>query len=327
VPRRPGAANLRLLSKVAQLYYDHNLTQNQIAERLGLSRPKVSRLIRQARREGIVQIRVTSPPGSFTEMEQQLEERFGLLEAIIVEVDTSTDSAVVAQELGDAAAEYLIRSIQDGDVIGVSWGTTLKAMVNGLPPIETTDVHIVQLIGGLGPPEAEIHATELCRRIAHMLGGRLTLISAPGIVSGLDVKEALLSDSHIHHAFSLFETITTAYVGIGVPLPTSVVMRDGTIIAPEQLEELLTLNAVGDIALRFFDACGEPVNASFDEHVFGISLDTLRQIKRVVGVAGGPEKRTAVYGALLGDLVNVLITDQHLAQQLLDANLCPSPAS
>jgi DNA-binding transcriptional regulator LsrR (DeoR family) len=317
VGRKAGRVDYRLLTKVSKLYYEQNLTQQQIAERLHLSRPKVSRLLQQAQDWGVVQITVLSPQGSHTDLEQQLESRFQLKEAVVIDVGSSATREAVARELGAAAARYLQRTIADSDVIGLSWGTTLNAMVNALSPFDVRDVLIVQIIGGLGAPEAEVHATDICRRFARLLSARLTLIPAPGIVDSARTRDALMSDSHIQTAFHLFSRITMAFVGIGVPLPTSVVMRDGAIMTPAQLDELLALGAVGDIGLRFFDAEGHPIRSALDDLVIGITLEQLRHIQCVVGVAGGQEKLQAVFGALVGGLINVLITDEALAQTLL----------
>lgn len=310
--------DLRLLSKVSKLYYERHLNQNEIAERLHLSRPKVSRLLQQAQDEGIVQITVMSPPGIYADLEQQLEERFGLREAVVVEVDKTAPQEVVSREVGTGAGEYFQRTLSVGDIIGISWGMTLVGMVNALPRCEIEEVHVVQIIGGLGPPEAEVHATNLCRRLSYKLSSKLTLIPAPGIASTNQARAALETDSHVQNALALFERINVAYVGIGVPSPTSVTMRDGSILTAEDLERLRAHGAVGDIALRYFDGGGQAVASELDERVVGITLQQLRQIETVVGVAGGQQKEAVVRAALHGRLINVLITDQLLAARLLD---------
>jgi len=190
-------------------------------------------------------------------------------------------------------------------------------MVAALQPRPTPGAHVVQIIGGLGPPESEVHATDLCRRLAQLLQCHFTLLPAPGIVDHAVAKEVILSDSHVRRAFELFPRISVAYVGVGAPTPDSVIMRDGSILTWEELNNLLKKGAVGDIALRFFDAMGRPVISEIDERVIGITLEELRQIKRVVGVAGGPQKVEVLRGALRGGLINVLITDHMTAYQLV----------
>lgn len=315
--RPPQQIDRRLLSKVSKLYYEQNLTQQVIAERLHLSRPKVSRLLQQAVEEGIVQITVLSPPGVYAALEQTIEERYGLQEAVVVEVERGLSASAVSREVGIAAAEYLQRTLQEGDTIGISWGTTLNAMVSAMRGTEAADLHVIQIIGGLGPPESEIHATDLCRRLARLLNSRLTLIPAPGVVDSLQARDALLADSHVQAAFDLFPRLNVAYVGIGAPGPESLLRTHNSIVRPSEYDTLFRLGAVGDIALRFFDEQGQPVRSDLDERVIGISLEQLKHVERVVGVAGGMQKLNVVRAALNGGLIDVLITDQELAQHLL----------
>lgn len=316
--RPPQKVDYRLMTKVAKLYYESGLRQREIAERLRLSRPKVSRILNQARDEGIVQITVIPRSSDHHALEIDLEDRFQLNEVVVVEVNREDPQRAISEKIGQAAADYLSRTIQDGDVIGVSWGTTVNAMVNALQPTTAQNTQVIQLIGGLGAPEAEVHATSLCQRMAHVLGSRLTLIPAPGIVDSEEVRRILLSDRFVETAFMLFATVNVAYVGIGAPTPDSVIIRDGSIISQEELNELKSLGAVGDIALRFFDAAGRPVTSPIDGRVIGITLDQLRKVERIVGVTGGPKKLPVIYGALVGGWINILITDQLTAKSLLN---------
>lgn len=318
MPRPTLPPDLRLLTKVSKLYYEQKLTQEDIARKLHLSRPKVSRLLQQAEEVGIVQITVHVPSNVHSNLEQRLEEIFGLQEVVIAEVDENASPVLISDQIGAAAASYLQRTLQPGDMIGISWGKTLKGMVDALQPIEVANLHVVQLIGGLGPPEADTHVTELCRRISHLLNSKLTLIPAPGIVGSMGMKEVILADSFVKNAFNQFSKINTAYIGIGVPSPDSVVMRDGSIMSEDELKDLLDKGAVGDIALRFFDRDGCAIPSDLDDRVVGITLEQLKQIGCVVGVAGGPQKDEVVLGALRGGLISVLITDQGLAARLLE---------
>jgi DNA-binding transcriptional regulator LsrR (DeoR family) len=318
MPRASQPRDPRLLTKVSRLYYEQQFSEAEIAVRLHLSRPKVSRLLRDARQAGIVQIMIVPPPGIHTALETELEQVFQLQEAIVVEAGEPYNLDLSARTLGAAAARHLQESLQPGEVIGISWGKTLSWMVSAIRPQPTPRAKIVQIIGGLGQPTANVHATDLSRRLAGALDCELALLPAPGIMDSRQSKEAVLSDSHIQHALSLFKDITVAYVGIGAPTPDSVLVRDGSIITRAEIDQLVAMGAVGDIALRFFDAHGDPLRSELDERVIGITLDELRHIDRVVGVAGGPDKLAAVRGALLGGYIDVLITDQRMARLLLE---------
>jgi len=316
--RKSLPADLYLLSKVSKLYYEEELTQQEIALKLHLSRPKVSRLVQQAEKEGIVQITVRPPQGTYPDIEYRLEKKFNLRDVEIIEVLESDNQETVSRELGIAAANYFQRTIQDGDIIGISWGKTLSAMVNALQPMPVNNVHVVQMIGGLGYPEAEVHATSLCRRMTQLLNSKLTLLPAPGIVDNVNVKEAIFTDSHMLRVLEFFARINVAYVGVGAPTPDSVVMRGARIMSQEDVSLLKAKGAVGDIALRFFDCLGQPIISELDERVIGISLEQLKKVDHVIGVTGGPQKHDVVLGAVSGGLIDVLITDLGTARYLLD---------
>lgn len=299
-----------MLNKVGTLYYLEELTQQQIAHRLHLSRPKVSRLLQRAREEGIVQISVISPDGAQVELESAVERQYGLVEVVIVETPEEMGPQIRKHHLGAAAATYLQRTLSAGDVLGITWGTTLQAMVQSVQPASADGIHVVQALGGVGPPEAKIHAADLSRRLARQLGGTLTLLQAPAITSNVESRAALMSDEHVRTAVAMFSRITAMYVGIGA-------LETGALGA-EDVEELRLAGAVGDIALRFIDADGNPVHTSLDDRLIGITLEELKSVDRVISVAGGPLKVGAIHAALKGGYVDVLITDSETATSLLE---------
>ena len=305
----------KLLFKIAKAYYEDGLTQEQIGKRLDLSRIKVSRLLRQAREEQIVQITVLPPPGSNAELERELAARYGLDEAIVVS-PPGQDQPTVVRGLGPAAAGCLVRSLQGHKVLALTWGTTLLSVVDSLPAQNWPEMKVVQMLGGLGQPEAEVYGADLVHRMAQAFGARPRLLPAPGIVATKLVRDALLADSQISSTLALAARADIALVGIGRPTPNSVVMQVG-ILTEEEFEQLEARGAVGDIALRFFDANGSPVEHEINDRIIGLDLEQLRGIPRVVGVAGGEEKWGVVRAALRGRLIDVLVTDQGTATWLL----------
>ncbi len=304
----------RLLVKVSKMYYEEGLSQEDIILRLNLSRSKISRLLQQARDEGIVQITVNTPKHLFSKLETRLEKLFGLYEAIVVETHAGESQENIIRELGIAAAGYLERSVETTTTIGISWGSTLHGMVAALHSNRLPKTKVIQIIGGLGQPEAEVHATDLCHRLARSLGSQLTLLPAPGIVSTEQARDVLLADLFIQRAMSMFDHLDIAFVGIGTPAPESLL---SSILSSTELEALLQNGAVGDIALRFFDIQGQPVQSEIDQRVIGITFAQLKRARRVVGISGGAEKFQSVLGALRGKLINVLITDSVTAEKLL----------
>jgi DNA-binding transcriptional regulator LsrR (DeoR family) len=178
---------------------------------------------------------------------------------------------------------------------------------------------VVQVMGGLGRPEAEVHGNDIVRRMAQAFGAKPRMLSAPGIVANKLVRDALLADPQISDTLALCAQADVAMVGIGVPVPDSVVMQAGTISA-EEVEELKALGSVGDIALRFFDAEGHPTQHDTNDRIIGLDLFQIQGIPRVIGVAGGAEKFEVIRAALRGRFINVLVTDDRIAARLLEDN-------
>lgn len=310
---------LRLMTRVARLYHESGVKQPQIAARLRLSQPKVSRLLRQAQEEGIVRITVRAPSGTHPDLELALEERFGLQDAEVVDVSTE-EAERINRELGDVAAYHLEQTVRSGDVIGVSsWSATLLAMVDAMPPVRgLSDVRLVQILGGGGDPAAEGHATHLVRRLADLLGAEATFLPAPSSVGTAEARRVLLEEPFVRRATALFDQLSVALVGIGGLRPSGLLASSGNVFSPDELATARTAGAVGDIGLRFLCADGSPAVTPLDERVIGIELSQLKRVPRAIGVAGGPTKVQAIRAALLGGWINCLITDRFTAERLLE---------
>lgn len=311
---------IRLITKVSRLYYDEGIKQEKISELLHLSKSKVSRLLKQAKDVGIVKTVVIPPPGTFSEIENQLESKYRIQEVIVADVSDPESPEMLSRDLGSAASSYLMRVIDDNEIIGIAWGHTISGMVEAIEPSSFPNVKVVQLTGGIGKPESETYATELCHRMARILSCKLALLPAPGIVKDKQLREVYLADYQIQSVLSLYSKITLGFVGIGSPTSHTILERDSSILTTSDLDDVKLRGAVGDIALRFFDQSGQFVDTELNDFVIGIDLEHLRKIPLLVGVAGGAAKVNAIRSALVGGLVNVLITDRITAKSLLDTN-------
>jgi len=307
----------RLMAKVARMYYDQGIRQQEITERLNIHQSKVSRMLKRAREANIVRISIATPAGFFPDLEDALENRFQLKEAVVV--DSDGDEERVVRDLGAAAAFYLENTLKPEMIIGISsWSAALLAMVNALHPSQRwKNTRVIQILGGVGNPNAEVHATQVTRRLADLIGGEATLLPAPGIVGSKSARDVLLKDRFVRAALALFPDITLALVGIGATEPSRGLASSGNVFSSQERKILAGQGAVGDICLRFFDASGREVKTELHDRVISIELPQLHTVKRVVGVAGGRRKAQAILGALRGKFVNVLITDLASAQRLL----------
>jgi DNA-binding transcriptional regulator LsrR (DeoR family) len=311
----------RLLIKISRLYYEDELTQADIGERLRLSRQKVQRLLRDAKSHGIVQIGIKPIIGIYGDLEKALERQFRLQEAVVVETSDYHSQQTAAREVGAGAAEYLARVLRSGDRIVMSWGGSLLAMVNALAYAGLTDherVTIIQGLGGIADPNNEVHATELVRRLARALRGQAILLPAPGIAASRSARDAFYADPYIEDVFKAACSANLAFMGIGTPRQDSILIQEGRIATWPALQTLVDAGAVGDLNLRFFNSKGEGVPSEIDTRVIGLGLDQIRGIDRVVGVAGGAVKLNSIRGALAGRLIDVLVTDHLTAKHLLE---------
>jgi DNA-binding transcriptional regulator LsrR (DeoR family) len=309
---------LRLIARVARMYYGENLTQSAIARQLSLSQASVSRLLKRALVEHIVHISIDVPRGTFPDLEDRLRQKFGLAEAIVADCAEDREEPILSS-IGDAAAHFLESTLKDGEVIGISsWSQTLLRMVDKTHPMKRVAASkVVQTLGGMGNPGVEIHATQLTTRLARLTQAEPILLPAPGVAASTAGRLVLLGDPYVRSAMDEFRNITLALLGIGAVQPSEVLARSGNVFTHDELEAVSRRGAVGDISLRFFDAEGRAVEAPLDERVIGMTLDQIKSIPRVVALAGGERKVAAIRGALLGGLLHVLITDRFTAAKLL----------
>jgi DNA-binding transcriptional regulator LsrR (DeoR family) len=307
---------VRLMTKVARLYYEHNLNQSEIANQLYLSQSTVSRLLKRAQKEQIVRTLITVPPGAYPDLEEALQKSYGLQDAIVVECVNCSNPM---HEIGAAAAYYVETTLNQREMIGISsWSGTLLAMVDAMHPItRETEAQVIQVLGGMGNPDAEAHAVRLTGRLATLVNGKAKFLPAPGVAGSADSMRVLANDHFTRDVLTLFNHVTLALVGIGAVEPSDLLARSGNVFAPEELMMLKEHGAVGDLCLRFFNNAGDPVITALNDRVIGITLEQLRQVKRAVGIAGGPPKIAAIRGALCGRWINVLITDRFTAEKLL----------
>ena len=198
---------LRLTVRVARMYYEWNIKQTAIARQLGLSQPTVSRLLQQAKDQGIIRISVNVPQGIYTDLEEELVRLYRLRDAIVVDCSGESDERFIERQIGAAAAYYLESALRPNEVVGISsWSSTLLALVDAMHPAPRKgDVRVVQILGGVGSPSAEAHAGRLTSRLTDLLGGQAIFLPAPGIVGSAAVRDAITADHFVRDAMALFE--------------------------------------------------------------------------------------------------------------------------
>ena len=306
----------RALVQVATLYYEQGLRQEEIAQRVGISRSNVSRLLTEARRQGIVEIRIRHPLRTVASLEAKLRARFKLRDARVLSAGTRNPDMIL-QGLGSLAAEQTRQFLHDDMILGIGWGRALYETVNAFPRVAGYRVQVVQTMGGIGAANPHIDGTELARRLAEALGGRFRYLQAPFLVESPAVCQALMQDRNVREVLDLARKADVALSGIGAMQPElSGLVRAGY-LTKEELLSAAQAGAVGDVCGHYIDAHGRICDLELDQRVIGIDLPSLCKLKCVIAVAGLPEKAPAILGALRGGFVHILVTDDSTAQEVL----------
>jgi DNA-binding transcriptional regulator LsrR (DeoR family) len=311
----PAPRDRAALIKAARMYFLDGRSQDDVARVLGTSRSNVSRMLSAARAQGIVEIRVHDQTARATELEQALQDRFGLVH---VRVAAFRPGADVQAAAGDLAAQWLDESLRDGQVLGLSWGTSLQAMVAAFSADQPRSVEVVPLVGGLSPADSLIAGQELVRELAGRLGATYRYLHAPALLRSEAAQEALFAEPAISEVLHRALSADVAMVGIGaMGVGSSNVIIEGLGLTPAERKAFLDSGPVGDTCCRFFDAQGRPIGGVVHDRVLAVELDDLRRIPTVIGVATGAEKASGVRGALRGEIIDGLIADAGLALALL----------
>jgi len=304
----------KLSINVAKLYYRSEYSQQRIAEELGISRPSVSRLLQYAKDKGYVKIQIMDPVEDMSNTEQMLVERYHLHEVRIAS-STINDENEIKKYIGIKAAEYLDSIVQDGDIIGVGWGTTLYEMSCSLLPRALKGSQIVQLEGGVTHSKWRNYAKDILDNFSNNYSTIAQYLPLPVVFGSREVKEMVDQDSHIKRVLEIGSHANIAIFGVGTVRPNALFFRLGYMDQTEQSR--IQQMAVGDICSRFFDADGRICNKELDARTVGIRLDDLKSKEHSIMIAGGEAKIPAIRAALKGHYANVFITDQFTAKELL----------
>ncbi|MBM7614048.1 sugar-binding transcriptional regulator [Alkaliphilus hydrothermalis] len=306
---------LLLAVKVARMYYECNDTQQEISKKLQISRPQVSRLLQLARDEGIVEIRINSSLNLPLKLENLLQQKFGLKKAIVVPM-TTDDLNKVKENLARVTSNYLDEILEDGQVIGIPWGSTLSYVAEFLRERRLKNLTIVQLKGGVGRVSGNVNTYNPVITFALKLNATPYFLPVPSIVENLQIKEILLSDGKIKEIIDLAVKADVAIYPIGRPAPASALVQAGYFTA-EQMVDLQNRGAVGDIYARYFNIEGKVFDQELNNRTIAIELEKIKEKKYAIAIAGGKEYANGILGALRGGYLNVLITDEVAAKEVL----------
>ena len=308
-----SSENAKLI-EVARLYYEHNFSQLQIAQKIGISRPGVSRLLQAARESGIVKIEIIDPDMRGTRLELSVREKFGLKNVIVVPDDANPSQ--IKKRLGAATVKYLDKLLSQDVILGVSWGSTMQEVAKSFNKKPVNGMVVVQLNGGVSKAEYDTHASEIAQRIGEKLWATPFLLPLPAIVDNAGLKNAILKDRNIARTLNYARSANIAIYTIGLFNHESVLVK-ADYFSRDEVESLEKNDAVADICSRIITRDGRICSEALDSRTIGIELEELRKKEYSIAVAGGKEKFPAVLAGLRSGVFNILITDEYIASNLL----------
>lgn len=297
----------------AWLYYEEGLTQEAVAGRLGLSRGSVINLLQQAREAGVVSIAVSPARLQSVGLARRLAARFGVAHCLVLPDDGGARPPHA--RVGEAGARFLAARLADGDVLGVSWGRTVLALADALPPLRLPGLTVVGVTGTfVGSYEL---SAELCTsNIASRVGGRSVQIHAPGVVSTPAMRAMLMHEPTLREEFRILGTCNRLVFGVGSVAADSTAFRSGY-LGRADARPYMRRGAVAVLAGRFIDRDGAPVTDALDERMIGLTVAELDRIPDRLCVACGPGKTEALAATLAGKHATALVTDAATATALL----------
>lgn len=305
-----------LLTRVASLYYEYDFNQQEIADKLQISRSNISRLLKEAKQKGLVEIRIHRRITTSPELERAFVEQFSLKQAMIVD---STDDSYEERlaSAGQLAAWHLEEILRPHTVIGISWGTGVSAAVTAVSVQHDLQIDVVQMIGSVGTVASVIDGPELARQLANKLGGNYYYLHAPLFVDSRTTRDRFLEQPTIADTLTRALGAQVALVGIGTTAPGASSFLRARHLTEEQVSELRAQGVVGETAGRHFDVHGR-ADYDINDRVIALRLDQVKTIPNVVAVACGLPKARGILGALEGGYITALATDAVTARAVLE---------
>ncbi len=308
--------DLEMMRLVAELYYLRDRSQPEIAELTGFSVSKVSRLLAQARDQGVVRITVEPAPDQLMPLAAELGGRLGV--RVQLTPGRATTPTIAARLCGIAAAPFIDSLLPASGVVGVAGGYTLQALAEALPQRQLPDLIVLPLIGGWDPRNPHLETNELVRRIGERLGAATRLLHAPGLLDSESTKRALLEESGVRATTMYWERLDVAILGVsGGPSA-----RPGYGTVMDRLDEtgradLVEKGVVGDVAGYLVRLDGSFVENEWTMRTIAIPADLLRRTPLVVAIAAGSNKVEGIIGSARAGILHVLVTDVPTAEAAL----------
>lgn len=311
--------SLCIMSRVAHQYYIEGKSRADISDSTGLSASTISRLLKRAREEGMIEIKMAEPFLTCNQMETHLAGQYGLRRVIVVPVEPETEDNVnkIKNQVALEGARYLQRIIKDGDILGMAWGGTMYNLIQYLNPCRKVDANIITMHGSIANCDSKLAVQALVKRAAMAFGGKHATISYPGLLKSADEIKRM-KEKNYKDMFSLFHKITISVCGVGSARPDRQSLLFKTnYLNQADLRELREKQVCCDLVLRFIDEEGKECDTTLRDRTLSIDLEVYKKIPCKIVTASGSFKDKAVTALLKGRLVDVLVIDSNMAEKLM----------
>ena len=309
---------LNQMIRIAKMHYELNYSQLEIAEKEGISKSTVSRILKSAMDFGIIEVRIKDSVLSNSSLENDLIARFPIKRAVIVP-DLVGQPQILLQDVCAALAQDLPLYLNNNSILGVAWGHTLAVLARQLPRIKRSGISVIQLTGGFSRAIYESGALDILKSFTECVGGTGYQIPAPAMVDQPFIADALKQDSQIAHVLQMAEKCETAVFSVGNLERPSVLYEMG-VITPEDYQDMHLRGAVGDCSSHFLNKNGEIFDKEMDKRVVGADLETIKKIPNKLLVVSGKEKVDIITAALKGGLADSLYIDAPTAEEIVKQN-------
>lgn len=309
--------DMYLMVQVAQMYYMDGLTQEKIAKRLGISRSAISMILTEARDMGIVEIKIKDPQTNNDDLSRKIEKKFGLAKSYVIPVNAKLQG-MLARIVASQGAVIVGKETKSHSTLGVAWGTTCYECMSAFRNTENLyDVNVIPLIGGTNRIASEYQLNEMVRKMAEKLQGKPLLMYAPALAETVDDWQLYMKSSYMQSIVKQWEALDVALVSVGAPpeyYSSKIQMNPDEVMAEFENDPN---RAVGDICARRFNIKGEFLDNEYNKKLIGISEKDLRDTGKVICVAAGDHKVLSILGALRLNIIDILITDEATAANVL----------
>ncbi len=296
-----------LMIKTSWYYYFENMTQQQIADVLGVSRLRVIKLLEKARDTGIIQFKLRQDGVERIQLEKKLMERYGLKDAFVV--PAMPGRTEVNENIAKAAAMYVRDRLTENSFINIGYGDTPSRVLNNLATMAQEPISCVSLTGGVNYYLPDTRS--------NVFNAKLYLMPAPLLASSKEMAEAMRQEASVMEISRMVRLASVSVIGIGPMHESATIIKSG-ILSKNDFLYLSMKGAVGDVLSHFIDKDGELIESPVEDRLISTSLNTLRELKNVIGVAAGDTKVEAIRAALMGKYIDVLITDEPTALSLTE---------